>query len=168
MSIFDHANAHSISKLSLQLPQQPSNQLDNNSQSELNLHAGIGIPLTAAGDSSASLAASNHPGKAHHSTKHVIQSHHAQSHHPLATHAPPATAAHLLAADSKLSIQNPDLQQTAFHSVSAASQSAKPSSTTGPRPAAPLNQQQHSTTQLASTADKKKKKLQQSQQKEGR
>ena len=37
VSIFDHANAHSISKLSLQLPQQHSNQLNNNSQSEVNL-----------------------------------------------------------------------------------------------------------------------------------
>ena len=73
--------------------------------------------------------------------------------------------AQLGAADSKLSLQNHDLQQTAFHSVGAISQSLKPSSSVGQRQ---MPSQQHSSSQAVSGADKKKKKLQQSQQKDGR
>ena len=71
MSIFDHANAHSISKLSLQLPQQHSSQLNNNSQSEVNLQTGVAMPLSGPGDSSAaSLGVANYQNKAQ--GKHVV------------------------------------------------------------------------------------------------
>ena len=60
-------------ELSLQLPQQQSNQLNNNSQSEVNLQTGVAMPLGGPGDSSAaSLGVVNYQNKAQAQGRHML------------------------------------------------------------------------------------------------
>lgn len=125
----------------------------------------MAMPLSGPGDSSASLGVANYQNKAPAQSKqaiHGLQSmNNIQSqHHLTGHHSNTAGGMQLGTADSKLSIQNHDLQHAAFHSVGAISQGLKPSASAGQRQ---MPNQQHSSSQAASGVDKKKKKQQQSQ-----